>query len=107
MESANKAIQDYRLASGDDEGLAELLTVYVEVGNQFTLDYGDIDEGYYDTMESAFQDAVDHLLAMGNREKDIGKYRERLRKVVISTANIGWGYGDGLNGMFYDAFGDV
>ena len=32
--------------------------------NEFTLEYGDIDEGYYESMEGAFHKAVNHLLLM-------------------------------------------
>ena len=42
---ARKAIRDYRKATGDIPGTAELLMTYVENGTKFTHDYGDIDEG--------------------------------------------------------------
>ena len=104
--SAWNAIGDYRSASGHDEGTAELMVAYVEVGNQFTLDYGDIDEHYYFAMEKAFAKAIDHLLAMKRRRKDIDPYKDRLRRVVVSTKGIGWGYHDALADFFYEAFGE-
>ena len=99
---AERVISNYRLASGDDEGLAELLVYYVEVANQFTLDYGDIDEGYYESVEESFQTAVDHLLSM--KKTQIDKFKKRLKNVVDSTKDIGWGYHDTLTDIFYVAF---
>lgn len=41
---AKKAISDYSKAAGDALGEAELMTFFVEQGNAFTVDFGDIDE---------------------------------------------------------------
>ena len=101
-DTAEQVIANYRLASGDEEGLAELLVYYVEVANQFTLEYGDIDEGYYESVEDSFQRAVDHLLSMD--KTPIDKFEKRLKKVVDSTQNIGWGYHDTLTDIFYIGF---
>ena len=40
---ARKAIRDYRKATGNLLGTAELLMTYVENGTRFTREYGDID----------------------------------------------------------------
>jgi len=39
-----KAISDYKKATGDLKGVLELMVYAVECGNDFTLEYGDIDE---------------------------------------------------------------
>src|SRR5262249_24337864 len=44
ISTAKKAISEYSKAIGDAKGEAELMTYFVECGNQFTVDYGDIDE---------------------------------------------------------------
>ena len=44
---ARKAIRDYRKATGNLPGTAELLMTYVENGTRFTHDYEDIDERFY------------------------------------------------------------
>ena len=104
---ADKAIQHYKLAAGDDFGITELLVFYVETANQFTLDYGDINEGYYESVEESFKKAIDHLLYMLKKKKNIKKYIARMRAVVKSTDGIGWGYHDALCDMFYEAFGEI
>ena len=47
---AKKAINEYSKALGDAKGEAELMTYFVECGNQFTVEFGDIDEGFYDAL---------------------------------------------------------
>ncbi|MDP1993046.1 MAG: hypothetical protein Q8K00_18685 [Syntrophales bacterium] len=60
LEEARKAIRDYRKATGDLPDTAELLMTYVENGARFTHEYGDIDERFYDSMESV----LDELAAL-------------------------------------------
>ncbi len=57
---ARKAIRDYRKATGDLSGTAELLMTYVENGTRFTREFGDIDERFYSSVESA----LDELAAL-------------------------------------------
>jgi len=59
---ARKAIRDYRKATGNLPGTAELLMTYVEQGAEFTHDYGDIDERFYDSVESALDELATLLL---------------------------------------------
>ena len=53
---ARKAIRDYRKATGDLSGTAELLMTYVENGTRFTREFGDIDERFYSSVESALDE---------------------------------------------------
>lgn len=94
---ARKAIRDYRKATGNLPGTAELLMTYVENGAEFTQDYGDIDERFYSSVESA----LDELAAL-LRDEAPGMYpqfSERLARVEQMTDGIGWG--------FHDYIGDV
>jgi hypothetical protein len=93
---ARKAIRDYRKATGDLPGTAELLMTYVENGAEFTHEYGDIDERFYSSVESAL-DELTALLRGGARET-YPAFSERLDKVVQMTRNIGWGFHDYIAG---------
>lgn len=53
------AIKRYSKAVRDLSGEAELKTYFVECGNQFTVDYDDIDEEFYDALNLMFKQAVD------------------------------------------------
>ena len=94
---ARKAIRDYRKATGDLPGTAELLMTYVENGTRFTHEYGDIDERFYSSVESALDDLA--ALLRGEARGMYPQFSERLARVEQMTDAIGWG--------FHDFVGDV
>ena len=105
---ARKAIRDYRKATGDIPGTAELLMTYVENGSKFTNDYGDIDERFYSSMESAL-DELAALLRDEAREL-YPAFSERLAAVEQMTDGIGWGFHDfiaGVVGQLEEELGDA
>jgi len=99
---ATRAISDYSKAIRDAKGEAELLTYFVECGNKFTLDYGDIDEDFYDSLLEVYGQAIKKVLILPDHEQ--GNFRKRLRKIMLSSNGIGWGYHDGLCDEYYGAF---
>jgi hypothetical protein len=99
-----KAISDYRKAVGDPKGILELMLCFVENGTQFTLNCGDMDEDFYDSLLRMYDNAIDMLLTMDDAE--IAEYRPRFEYLVTSTAKIGWGYHDALEEIFGNAFPD-
>jgi hypothetical protein len=94
---ARKAIRDYRKATGNLPGTAELLMTYVENGTKFTCKYGDIDERFYRSVESALDELA--ALLRGEAQAIYPQFRDRLAKVEQMTEGIGWG--------FHDFVGDV
>ena len=91
---ARKAISDYRKAIGDPEGLAELMLYYAECGVSFTLDFGDIDEPFYNSVTGMF---FDGLKTLERCEPDIiGKLLPRFVETVQRTVGMGWGFHDNL-----------
>ena len=101
---AKKAISQYKKANGDQFGVVELMVSFVECGNKFTLDYGDIDEDFYYSLERMFGKAIIELKKLD--EKAIEVFRPRLEQIVISSNGIGWGYHDTLADIYYNAFSD-
>lgn len=91
---AKKAISDYRKASGDPEGLAELMLFYAECGINFTIDFGDIDEAFYNSVEGVFYDGLKMLSKCG--ADTTNKLLPRFVKAVQSTEGMGWGFHDDL-----------
>ena len=89
---ARKAIRDYRKATGSIPGTAELLMTYVENGAQFTREYGDMDERFYNSLESALAE----LSALLHREaRDLyPRFRDRLASVDRLASAVGWGFCD-------------
>jgi len=101
---AKQAIRNYAKAAGDAKGEAELMTCFVECGNNFTLEYGDIDEDFYDALLWMYKQAINKVLSLP--EPDQNEFRERLKKIMLSSEGIGWGYHDGLGDEFYEAFSE-
>jgi len=99
---AKRAISDYSKAVRDAKGEAELLTYFVECGNKFTLDYGDINEDFYDSLLEVYGQAIKKVLSIPDHEQ--GNFTKRLKKIMLSSNGIGWGYYDGLCDEYYGSF---
>ncbi|MEI6074533.1 MAG: hypothetical protein WCS94_03095 [Verrucomicrobiota bacterium] len=89
---ARKAIRDYRKATGNLPGTAELLMTYVENGAQFTDEYGDIDERFYCSIESVLDELA--ALLRGEARELYPQFCGRLASVEQLTDGIGWGFHD-------------
>lgn len=97
-----KAISQYRKAVGDPKGILELMVFYVECGNDLTVEYGDIDEKFYYSLESMFEKAL-QTLSKSDKET-IEEYLPRLQDIVKKAEGIGWGYYDTILELLYEYF---
>ena len=102
ISKAKKAISNYSKAVGDPRGEAELMTFFVECGNSFTVDFGDIDEAFYDALNRMYRRAIDRVLTLPKEER--GEFQSRLKAIMTSSSNIGWGYHDALCDDYCEAF---
>ncbi|MEQ8151907.1 MAG: DUF6155 family protein [Smithellaceae bacterium] len=102
FDKAEKAIKDFAKATGNYESTVDLMIFFVECGNQFTLDYGDINEIFYDTLIAMYAKAITAVLQMP-KQKQL-PFRQRLEKIMESADGIGWGYHDDLCHYYYEAF---
>jgi hypothetical protein len=102
FDRADKAINAYAKATSDDEGIADLMIYYVECGNKFTLDYGDIDEFFYDALIQMYEKAVKIVFKMPKKKQET--FRKRLKTIMMSANGIGWGYYDDLCHYYSEAF---
>lgn len=94
LAEARKAIRDYRRATGNLVGTIDLMLTYVENGTQFTREFGDINEAYYNSLESVLHEMTQLL-----RNDDPALYpqfRQRIQRLNTHADHIGWGYGDYL-----------
>lgn len=99
---ARKSISDYWKATRDDNGKIDLMLHYVECGTQFTLTYGDIDEPFYNSLASMFQQTIVEIKKLP-LNKITENFIHRLNDIVHAAKNIGWGYGDEVNELFDEA----
>lgn len=89
---ARQAIRAFRKATGNLGGTVELLMTYVENGTSFTQQFGDIDERFYNSIESALTELA--TLLRGQARELYPQLRDRLARAAQQTENIGWGFGD-------------
>lgn len=93
---AEKAIKDYFEASGDFAGKMELMLTYVENGAEYTNEYGDIDEEFYDKIDGMLEQFC-VLLKTPEGKSLYPLFRERLLKIRDDTEEIAWGFGDAVD----------
>jgi hypothetical protein len=101
LSAGRKAISDYRKAVGHPKDMLELMVYYVECGNEFTLTYGDIDEPFYNSLVSMFNDIVSRLMKAQD-EYLLHLFLPRLQNVVRKANDIGWGYYDAIADLLAD-----
>jgi hypothetical protein len=99
LTEARKAIRDYRKATGNLEGTIDLMLTYVENGTEFTREFGDINEPFYNSLESVLNEMAQLLMKEGSEHYP--KFRERVQRLATRADGIGWGYGDALRGQVY------
>jgi hypothetical protein len=98
---AEKAINSYSKASGDLEGTVELMLFYVENGVDFTNEYGDIDEKFYDKIVAMLEKFC-NLLKTPEGKALYPRFKKRLFEIRKKTKGIGWGFGDEVNLLVKD-----
>jgi hypothetical protein len=94
LSEGRKAISEFKKANGNVRDTLALMTYYVQCGNDFTLEFGDIDEPFYDSMCSMVRQIKDMLL----KEQDQALADEFLplleREFQRIDGQMGWGYPD-------------
>lgn len=99
---AKKAISSYYKASRNVYGQIGLMILFVECGNSFTLEYGDINEPFYDALNLMYRKAIEKVLTL-DRDEQIS-FQEQLKDIMEAAEGIGWGYYDMLYDDYYEAF---
>lgn len=94
LREGRKAISDFRKASDDVRGALVLMAYYIECGNDFTLDFGDMDGVFYDSLCSMLDQLV-KLLISTNDHRLACKFVPALeREFSRIDGKMGWGYPD-------------
>jgi hypothetical protein len=90
---AKKVIAEYRKSTSDLRGTLDLMLTYIERGHQFTLDFGDIDEPFYTTLENMLE-RFSLELRRSPAKYELYEFFEPRLMAIRKRTNIGWGYGD-------------
>jgi hypothetical protein len=95
---ARKAISDYKKVASSKYGVADIMLAYVEAGVIYTNEFGDIDQPFYNSMESMYESTFKLLVS----EHMLADFDGRLLAVVTDTSGIGWGFHDQLRNLYED-----
>ena len=105
LKDGKQAISDFKKLGPSTDLLADLMLFYVETGVKFTNDFGDINEGFYSSLETTYV----ATLKLMEKENLLHKFADRTYKVVSDTSEIGWGFHDYLcdvHSNFYADYSD-
>ena len=102
LKEGKQAISDFKKLGPSSELLADLMLFYVETGVKFTNDFGDIDEGFYSSIEKTYVAA----LTLMKKENLLDKFADRAGNVVNDSSGIGWGFHDFLCDAHSDFYAD-
>lgn len=105
LEKMKRHVRSFLNASSDDLSKTKLLVYAVQKGNRLTLDLGDLDEEYYTDMLELFEEAVKSVSQLKKSGHEVFDLVEKLRNIVVSTKDVGWGYHDDLADTYYKSFG--
>jgi len=100
FKSAKAMISEFK-SLGNFEMLLDLMLYYVECGDEFTNEFGDIDSPFYDRLCSVYGQFIDQLNSKGTEDLYL-KFKERIENLISSSSGIGWGYGDFINDKSYE-----
>ena len=97
-----KALEDFRKISRSPENIAELMISYAENGVEFTNEYGDIDQKFYNNIEGMYEKALKFVFEENLNQQ----FQDRFRKIMEASDGIGWGFSDGLCDLYYSYYED-
>ena len=83
-----RIISDFKRISVFPFDIADLILYRVELAVKFTNTYGDIDERFYTSTETAYEEALKLIQANNLQEY----FRERGLDIQRQTQDIGWGF---------------
>jgi hypothetical protein len=102
LKDGKQAISDFKKLGASSEFLADLMLFYVETGVSFTIDFGDIDENFYASIEKMYVQS----LTLMRKEDLLDSFADRAKKVMFDSDGIGWGFGDYISDVYSDFYPD-
>ena len=99
ISNAKKAISEFKKLCSDEKLILDVMLYFVEMGIEFTCAYGDINEGFYESVEGMYEAAVSDV----NKCKDseiFNIYKDRIKAVIDCTKGIGWGFHEELKEIY-------
>lgn len=97
---SRKVISDFKKISIFKKDVIELLLFRVHNMMEFTKQYGDIDEPFYNSMENSYEEACKLI----KEEKFEKEYREHCKMLLNDSFEYGWGLHDSFAYSYENCF---
>lgn len=94
LSEGRKAISEFKKANGNIRDTLLLMTYYVQCGNDFTLEFGDIDERFYDSLCSMVRQIKDTLIKDQDQNLADAILPLLEKEFKRIDGQMGWGYPD-------------
>lgn len=91
-----KAIAEFRALKPDPKLLADLLLTLPETACQFTYEFGDMWEQYYDSAATNFNTALNYMQKNGL----LATFKVRCEKCMKYASQCGWGFEDEITDLY-------
>lgn len=98
-----RSLKKFKDISSDPELIADLMLTHVEKGVEYTNEYGDIDEKFYNNIERTYLNLLKHL----SKHNLLAEYKDRCLEIVTGTDGIGWGFHDEITDLYCEFYLDV
>jgi hypothetical protein len=99
---AKKAIADFRALKPSPEILANLMLTLPEMACQFTYDYGDMSEQYYNSAYNNFKAAMEYI----HKNNLLDAFKLRCEGCLKWASVCGYGFEDDLSNIYYQYYTD-
>ncbi|MFP4090551.1 MAG: DUF6155 family protein [Cyclobacteriaceae bacterium] len=93
---SKRYISEFRRISIFKKDVIDLLLYRCEMMIDFTLAYGDIDEPFYNSLASSYEDACKLI----RKEKLVDEYQPYCEELMNKVFGLGWGVYDDLHYIF-------
>jgi predicted CopG family antitoxin len=100
LSNARKAVNEYsKVLKEYPCQVADLKLYYIEVGTELTNDFGDMNEGFYSSLESMFEGFCKQIKKY---PVYFNQFEDRIHELQSACQNIGWGYGDVIDDLVFE-----
>jgi hypothetical protein len=99
---AKKAIADFSKFKPSPELIGDLMVTFVENACQFTFEFGDMWEQYYDSTATNFNQTLKFL----HKNKLLDNFKLRIKKCVKYAKPCGYGFADEIRDLYLEYFED-
>jgi len=97
---AKKAIADFSKLKPSPELIGDLMVTFVENACQFTFDFGDMWEQYYNSTSTNFNQTLKFL----HKNKLLDRFKIRMEKCIKYAKPCGYGFADEICDLYVEYY---